>query len=211
MVNSLPKAAAKVVTPAMQRLAALRDEVKAEAQAQGQGNMKLLPPEKTSMPYKFVPRVEKIAASADNARHLFMQKLVTKDVLKGRSYEDIAEDRDITPQQAREYSKAAIARWAGELAHTATEAKEIDVKRMDALLERLHPLVFPPEFIDYASGTTITPAPDIIAAKLYLDILQQRSKLLGTEAATKLEERKTEILERVYRGVAVTADGLIDL
>lgn len=212
--REVPKAfPAKIVTPAMLRLAQMRDEARAAAKAKAEPSteVQVIEQKPANFDYKFMPAVKKIAQSEEAARHLFLEKLVTKDVLKGRSYEDIAADRDITPQQAREYSKAAIARWAGELGHTATEAKEIDVKRMDALLEKLHGLIFPEEFVDYATGRTIMPPPDMEAVRLYVMILSQRSKLLGTEAATKLEEKKVELLERVYKGVAVTEDGLIDL
>jgi hypothetical protein len=161
--------------------------------------------------YKFTPKVHAIAASHQLITNLVVQKAVVKDVLKGLSYEAIAEKRHITPEEARNYSKVAIARWSGELAHTATEAKEIDIKRMDALLERLHPLVFPDPYIDNDTKNTVIPAPDIPASKLYLDILQQRSKLLGTEAAHKLEEQKHEILQRMYIGVSVNKQGAIDL
>lgn len=161
--------------------------------------------------HRFSPRVVQIAAAQDRIATLIVQKAVVKDVLKGLSYEAIAEKRQISPEVARTMSKVAIARWAGELGHTATEAREIDVKRMDALLERLHELVFPSPYIDNNTGNTVQPAPDLAASRLYLDILKQRATLLGTEAAHKLEEIKTEILRREYIGIPTNKKGVIGL
>ena len=172
---------------------------------------KKLPKRPKPIKYKFEPRIHRIAASQKQVTALVVQKAVVKDVLKGIGYEEIAEKRGISPEEAKAMAKVAINRWATTLGHTATEAREIDVKRMDALLERLHPLVFPEPCINNATQLMTIPAPDMFAIKMYLDILKQRSSLLGTEAAHKLESDKVEMLRREYIGVQINKQGAIDL
>lgn len=166
---------------------------------------------KKPIKYKFVPVVHAIASNEKAVSNMLVQREVTKDVLKGLGYEDIAEKRGLTTEDAKLMYKTAIDRWGRELGQTATEARNMDLKRRDALLERLHPLVFPEPVINGLTGAREQPPPDLIAMKLYLEILQQRAKILGTEAASKLENTVAEILRREYIGVPTNAQGVIDL
>lgn len=165
--------------------------------------------------YRFKPKSVMVQQAEEREqkrlRLLEAQRKVVKDVIAGYDYEDIARRRDISPEEAREISKQAIAKWGGDLGHTATEAREIDLRRLDALMVRLEPLIYPEPYIDNETGFEVIPAPDLEAAKLLLVIIDKRAKFLGTEAAHKLEETKTEILKRMYIGVAVNKQGAIDL
>lgn len=171
--------------------------------------------EKAAARYRFLPKVNAIARSEEAVRETARDKKIMKDVLKGNSYEDIADAYGISTNEAYKISKEFMARWAGPLGHTATEAKELDLKRLDALLVTLHPMVFPEEELVYPPGMTtpitVMPKPDLAACRLMLDIIDRRSKIIGTEAAHKLEEEKKEILQRMYIGVTTNRLGEVDI
>lgn len=161
--------------------------------------------------YKFKPPTKRIEASLDELKKHKLSKAVVSDVLKGKRMEVIAEERRIPIGEVLQLYKATVDRWAGELGSTATQARELDIKRLDALLERLHPLCFPEPAFNEESGCIVTPPPDFAAAKMFMDIISQRAKLIGTEAAHKLETEKFETLRREYVGVPMNEKGVIDL
>ncbi len=168
-------------------------------------------PRKGAVKYKFKPRINAIAASNKAVVTLNLSREIAKDTLKGMDYEDIAVKRGMDVTEVRNLAKQAYEKWGGDLGQTAIEARTMDLKRMDAMLERLHPLIYPEPELDGTTGLMTIPKTDFAAMKLALDIFDRRAKLLGTEAAHKLETDKMEFLRREYAGVKLNAQGAIDL
>lgn len=160
---------------------------------------------------RFKPRVIAIAKAEETVRKTQQSREIVKAVVRGESYEDIAEKHGIEVSEAAKLARETINRWSTELGATANEAKALDLRRMEELLLKLHPLVFPPRTIDGTNGEEIIIRPDLAAVKLMLDIMKQRAAIYGYEAAVKLEEQKQEILQRIYSGVKTNAKGEIDI
>lgn len=161
--------------------------------------------------YHFKPPLGLIASNTKALARMKLEKVVIDNKLKGFSLEDIAIMNGITEQEAHKITVQAITKWAGPLSHSAADAREIDLQRLDKLLLQLHPYVFPEPYIDNETGALTMPPIDAAATRLYLDTLERRAKLLGTDAAHKLEAQRNEILKRHYIGVGVNDKGEIDL
>lgn len=161
--------------------------------------------------HKFKPNIKAIAKSHTAIRTLSLSRQIVKEVVKGESFEVIADKFDITESEAAKIARATIERWSQDLGQTANEARALDLHRYNEMLIKLHPLVFPEPAIDNETGLLTIPKPDYIAMKLMLDIMDKRAKIYGYEAADKLQEQKHEILKRMYMGVATNSKGEIDL
>ena len=72
-----------------------------------------------------------------------LQRKILRRVIKGDGYDDIAMELNITEREAHAIAKDGIRKWTDDLAHTAMEAREVDLKRMDRLLAALDQDVFP--------------------------------------------------------------------
>lgn len=143
---------------------------------------------------------------------------VLKLVKKGHTFEEVAEilskepgrEVGVSPKNALDLTKAAIARWCGELALDAKECRELDLKRLDAIQAILWTEIEPHELKDdrgrvIIDAATLEPAmsrPDHNSIKLCLEIMSKRARLLGLEsdeAAVKVVN-EVNIIERRYVG-----------
>jgi hypothetical protein len=141
---------------------------------------------------------------------------VLKLAKKGHTFEEISTiltergNIGISPKEALELTKTAINKWCGEMALDARQAKELDIKRLDALLAILWEDIEPKPLLDdngfnvldAATGKPVMTKPDFVAIKLYKDILERRSRMLGfdaDEAAVKVVV-ENNIIERRYVG-----------
>lgn len=161
--------------------------------------------------YRHKPNLVRIAKSQEEVVRLKTQRQVIKAVVRGESYEQIASDHAISEHEAVTMAKEVLRKWSTDLGETANEARALDLHRLNAMLAKLEPLIHPEPFIDGATGLMTMPKPDVIACKLALEIMDRRAKIYGYDAADKMKEKKTEILQRIYQGVATNAKGEIDI
>lgn len=154
----------------------------------------------------------KIAAIAQDRQQIIdlnMQRKVTKLVVMGQTYDSIAEKLGISTKEAYDYTKEAIKNWTQELALSAEEARELEIKRLDAMIAMLMPRAFPHPIISEETGLPIRDAkgkeiltdPDITSCKLILEIVERKSRFMGLDAADKLKEKMADTLIRKYIGV----------
>lgn len=137
---------------------------------------------------------------------------VIQDLIKGKTYEDIAKDHGISTKDAFEMARAVLTRWTKEFALDLVEARELDSKRLDAILVMLSKELEPKPKIDGEgkpifdpfTGDPVMESPNLAVIKTYLDVLERRSKLHGLDTQRKVEmDRGVEVIERRYVGVKV--------
>lgn len=156
---------------------------------------------KNVVKYRFQPPVREIAEVQKRMETVKLQRDVTNLVLRGKSWEQIAEKLGVTPEEAYAISRSVISKWTKEMATTAPEQKEIDLRRLSAMLDAIHDKVFPQPFIDAKTGAVVQPDPDPVFTKIYLDIIDRRRAMLGTDAARKMEiEGEINVIRREYVG-----------
>lgn len=161
--------------------------------------------------YHHRPNLERIARSQEEVQRMRTRRRVINAVVRGESYEQIASDQGITENEAVTLAKETLKKWSTDLGETANEARALDLHRMNAMLAKLDPLIHPEPYLDAATGLMTIPKPDVIACKLALEIVDRRAKIYGYDAAHKMEEKKAEILTRIYQGVATNSKGEIDI
>lgn len=155
---------------------------------------------------KFVPPTRQIALSQAKITELKNEKKVIKMVERGKSYDEISYELGISTNEAFELAKRAIDKWCGELALSALQAREVQVRRLDALEAILWPEAEGKPVLDdrgrpvydAITGQPVINPPDKVAIKLILDIEDRRAKLLGLDAAGKLELSGTVGVRREY-------------
>jgi hypothetical protein len=139
---------------------------------------------------------------------VLLQRTVGEMVVRGHSYDTIGEQLGIGTARAFELARSLVKKWSGDLAMTANEVKEIDVKRIDAMIELATANAFPHPVIDpktgdpqlYANGEPILTEADTSWTGILLNLLDRRAKLLGLDAADKLRENAVDIMTRRYIG-----------
>lgn len=156
------------------------------------------------------------AKNKDRLEVLRKEAEVLKLAKKGHTFEEISDiltekgEIGVSPKEALELTKAAINKWCGDMALDARQAKEMDLKRLDAIMVilwndiEIKPLVDEHGFpvLDNATGKPVMTKPDYIAIKLYKDIMERRSRMMGfdaDEAAVKVVV-ENNIIERRYVG-----------
>jgi len=153
--------------------------------------------------YKFKPPVVAIAKQELKVLNFKQERDVIKAVSRGKTYEAIAEKLGITVDEVHAIAQRTIKKWAGEIGQVAETAKVMDLRRLDDMLDAIHDKVFPEPFIDLKLGIKVYPDPDPIYVKLYLEIIDRRRAMLGTDAAKKMEAKgEIELFERKYIGVS---------
>lgn len=158
--------------------------------------------------YKFTPKANlaAIAKSAEKVKALKTQAEILRMARKGMNPEEIAIKMGITAEEAVAATKVLVNRYINELSLSAAEHRQLDVSRVDSLLQILDAEIQPKEMkddrgrpvIDAATLEPVVHPPNPIYVKLYLDVLERRSKLLGLD---KLEEEQVKAIERRYVGV----------
>lgn len=155
---------------------------------------------------KFVPPTKQIALNQEKLLEFKNEKKVIKMVERGKSYEDISYELGISTSEAFELAKRSIDKWCGELALSAIQAREVQIRRLDALEAILwhdaegRPIIDDRGMpvIDGATGKPAINPPDKLAIKLILDIEERRAKLLGLDAASKIDASVTVGVRREY-------------
>lgn len=100
----------------------------------------------------------------------------------GASFRDIARQLDITHDTAHKDFQAVMKRVIEENNGTAQEHRELDLARIDRLIQSLAPLLYP----TVKPGEQAKP-PDLKALDRYLRALDHRAKLLGLYAPQQLD------------------------
>lgn len=117
---------------------------------------------------------------------------------KGASFREIARTLGTTEATAHRDFKAVMKRVIDQNTGTATEYRELDLARVDAILLRLNPMVFPsPE----KPGEPV-PKPSLLAIDRYLRALDHRAKLQGLYAPIKTQDVdwKVQAIEDIKAG-----------
>lgn len=114
----------------------------------------------------------------------------------GASFRDIARQLNCDAKTAHSDFQEVMRRVIEDNNGTAQEYRELDLARIDRLLQSLAPLVYPPT----KSGEPAKP-PSLLAVDRYLRALQHRANLLGLNAP-----QKSDNTLRIIDESAVIAD-----
>lgn len=156
--------------------------------------------------YNFKPPSQRVIAEIAKVpakvNAIKLERQVINKVSRGHTYEEISEDLGISTQEAFGLAKSAITKWVNETGLNLLEARELDLKRIDAIMVILWEQVEPKHpIIDGETGKTIIPQPNLGAIKLLMECIDKRGDILGYSAAKKMEVReKIEHLHRIYIG-----------
>lgn len=152
-----------------------------------------------------------IARTDERKQQLLREREVAKLSKEGHSLEVISDKLGVSTAEAFELQKSVIQKWATETALDAKLARELDLKRLDALLVILHreaephQLVNPEDgkpVIDGITGYPVMTPPNLSAVKLILEVTDRRAKLLGLESQSKIvEDDKGQVVRREFVGV----------
>lgn len=115
----------------------------------------------------------------------------------GASFRDIARKLNCDPMTAHSDFQAVMQRVIEENNSTAQEHRELDLARIDRLIQSLAPLLYPP----VPEGQPAKP-PSLLAVDRYLRALDHRAKLLGEYAPLKVkqEDWRTQAIEDIKAG-----------
>ncbi len=150
---------------------------------------------------------ENVANEAVVVRQELSQKIIDM-ILEGHSYEYCAMVLRIKTSEVHSMTQDVLGRWIHLESITALELRELEAKRLDRVFNLAVTEAFPHPIISQdtglpvlnAHGDPIMTTPNPVWAKISIDIMSRRAALYGLDAAQKLEERKAEILERMYIG-----------
>lgn len=139
---------------------------------------------------------------------LMRERKAAKMVVEGKSYDTIGQELGISTKDAFELSRQIVRKWSGELSMTANEVREIEVKRLDALVDIITQKAFPHEIININTGLPeldvndkpILTEVDLAACRMLLDVADRRARLIGLDAADKLREKVVDQMTRKYIG-----------
>lgn len=169
-------------------------------------------------PLKFKPpTATAIAKYSDKLKTLADARKVVKLRIAGQSYEDIADEMGISAQDAFNAVKQTVARWQGELTMSATELRDLDVTRLEALMAQVWPYtikrkerVWRDVEVTLPNGKVmnrrqqieIDVDPDPTYVKLYISLMERKHKIQGLDSQTlKLEDPKG--IRREYVGADI--------
>jgi hypothetical protein len=107
----------------------------------------------------------------------------------GASFREIARHLNTTEATAHRDYTAVMKRVIDQNTGSADSYRQLELTRLDALILRLHPMVFPPS---PAPGKP-APNPSLLAADRFLRVLDMRAKLLGLYAPEKFDGTVTHI------------------
>lgn len=110
----------------------------------------------------------------------------------GFSYTEIAKDLDVTKQAAFAYVKEAIAELKDEIREDSEDVKELELQRLDAMLVRLWRSAMPSP----QPGSNYIPEPDTKSMKLILEVMDRRSRLMGLDAAQRVEHVTIDVIDK---------------
>lgn len=91
---------------------------------------------------------------------------------EGKSYPEIAKELGCVTSAAHKMVQRALEKWTEECKEEAEQTKAIELQRLDELVERYH---------------TQAKLGDIKAGEFVLKLMERRAKLLGLDAAVKVE------------------------
>jgi hypothetical protein len=164
-----------------------------------------------TLTYKFRPDQKRIAQSEELFRETSTRVKIARRILRGDSHEEVAEEFKLDVGTVVKMQRETVRRWAEELTTHASDARSIDLMRIDRMLKKLEAMVFPDPVINGDTGKLEESKPDMIAMSMYLKLLERRAAILGYDSKEKLQPQAQEVLQRQYLGVPANSKGEIDL
>lgn len=175
-------------------------------------SIKLVKRSKGKIKYKTDPKKLNLAVAVRNKKvmmQLAKEHKVLTLVKKGHTFEEVSDKLGISTNEALDLTKQCLDRWCGDFKLNAEQARELDLKRIDAILLILWGQIEPKEMLDekgrpVLDARTLEPVmtqPDYMAIKLYKDFLQRRAEMLGLDPEeSAIMVKKDAVLERRYIG-----------
>jgi lambda repressor-like predicted transcriptional regulator len=134
--------------------------------------------EKTTKPKKLSPKQsEELKAIEDRRAKVWELRKA------GYSLRAIANELGVSHETIRQDMAQTMAQVHALNLAGATEYREIELARLDDIIARLYPLVFPPKH----PITKIIPPPDLAAVDRYYKAVDMRAKLLGLYAPAQTQ------------------------
>lgn len=118
---------------------------------------------------------------------------------RGYDYHQIAKKVGVGAQRCREIAREVMARMRDDLRESAEEMRHLELERLDIATKVVMDELVPEPYLD-GKGNLVQRAPDIEAVPHLIRIQERRTKLVGLDAAQKVQFEDTR---REYVGVDV--------